>query len=210
MTGPLVLLVWQWKVSAAMDGTNHGDQCDLPRSCIVRIRASRRVADEGLLEKRCCCRYNLITAKYFQNKSPAVTDSRTPRAGRIVRPGNKLDAAECSQQRSQGVTLTADGYLVLPCFILSTFTAGATEEPAQVACLKFPGRAFFFAAAFFQGPAILTSATTASPLIDQEKIKLPFDMDGYGSPPLLVTLHGLQGNPKQHCKGFLRFSQFCP
>lgn len=104
--------------------------------------------------------------------------------------------------------ITADGHFFLPVFCGGAFAAGSTHKPAKVASLKFPGRAFFFTGAFFQHPAILPFAACCFSLIHRKKTKLPLYMNGNGAPPLLITLHRLEGNPQELGQCFLGFPQF--
>ena len=66
-----------------------------------------------------------------------------------------------------------------------------------MADLKFPGRAFFLAGAFFLCPAILVFAVAVGALVDDEKIELSFDMDWNGTPSLLIALHCFQRDTEE-------------
>ena len=59
------------------------------------------------------------------------------------------------QERGENLALAADAHLVLPAFFRLAFADGAVDEPAEFACLEFPGWAVFTAAGwtFFDDPA---------------------------------------------------------
>ncbi len=94
-----------------------------------------------------------------------------------------------SQQGVQNLTLATNIHFILPVLIRRAFTKSTAEKPAQVSCLKFPGRAFFFSFALFKNPALFALDVTIASLAHGQKIELPLDMNGNRPPALFVTLH---------------------
>jgi len=81
------------------------------------------------------------------------------------------------EQGGQNRTVPTDRHFFLPVLIRRTFAAGAAKKPAQVSRLKLPGWTFFFMRTFFDGPAIFAVCPAIKPLVDDQKIELPFDMN---------------------------------
>lgn len=95
----------------------------------------------------------------------------------------------------KNLTMAANLHLVLPAFLNFAVADGPIDEPADMACLKFPGRAIHphFLRALPHYPTRLELPISA---FQQGKKKqlLPLDMNGDTPPSLLETLHSLSGN----------------
>ena len=93
--------------------------------------------------------------------------------------------------------------------IAGAFTQGTAEEPAEVATLEFPGRTIFAFLTFFLVPA-WSQLIVAFTLVDEQKEKLPFNMSGNRTPPLLITVNRFQRHAKQGRKLFLGLAELFP
>lgn len=78
----------------------------------------------------------------------------------------------------------------------STIAQGATQEPAEMAALKLPGRAVVFLGTVLVFPAWL-QIILSTPLVDEEKIDMPLYVIGNCPPSLFVAVYGFQRHAEE-------------
>lgn len=103
----------------------------------------------------------------------------------------------CLQERGKHLALAADLHFFLPVLLGFALANGAIDEPAELACLKFPGWTVLFTVSrtFFDGPAGFWSFIFAMASAGKQEKNLPFDMGGNRAPALLIAVYGLNRCP---------------
>ncbi len=113
------------------------------------------------------------------------------------------------QERDQNLTLSTNFHLFVPILLNFPFTYGAVNKPTKLSSSELPGRTFFFdlRRTSLHHPARLLGFIIPPHPEDQKK-DLPFHMDRYLSPPLLVAMDGLNRCAKNFGHLLLRLVQF--
>ena len=115
------------------------------------------------------------------------------------------------QEGGENLAGPADLHLFLPVLMGLAFADGAVDEPAELAGVKLPGRAAHpsFLWTLFDDPAGF-HVLFVGPVAGEQKKDLPLHVSRDLSPPLLITMHRLDGDAKQFSELTLGFFQPVP